>query len=101
MIIVTFILRSPTSSSSLINPFIKNKSSDQHCIRSWEGTKKRRILEILFPIALFLLLPRKAKVHTSITDHPNRNDSSSYHYGIVWRFKTLMRVQMLEFLWSQ
>jgi hypothetical protein len=49
----------------------------------------------LFPVALLLLLPCKTKVHASITEHPNRDNSSSYHNGVVWGMETLMGVQML------
>lgn len=51
----------------------------------------------LFPVSLLLLLPCKTKVHASITDHPNHDDSSSNHSGIVWGMETLMSVQMLKF----
>lgn len=59
-------------------------------------TQKTRFHAFLFPISLFLLLPWEAKVHTSITDHPDHDDSSSDHSRVVWGMETLVCVKMLS-----
>ncbi len=59
-------------------------------------TRKTRFHALLFPISLFLLLPCEAKVHTSITDHPDHDDSSSDHSRVVRGMETLVCVKMLS-----
>ena len=50
---------------------------------------------LLFPESLFLLLPSETKVHTTVSEKPNRKNPGTNKFRIIRRMEYLVRIQML------
>ena len=50
---------------------------------------------LLFRVSLFLLLPSETKVHTTVSEKPNRKNPGTNKFRIIRRMEYLVRIQML------